>query len=345
MRKSPDKNRLLTPLNTPCQKLDCTLFRKAGIEVWIKLDYQNHPQIQGNKLHKLRYNLNHALTNGFEQILTFGGAYSNHIAATAAACNQLGLKSIGIIRGEELAGRYENWSHTLQQAQQNGMQFEFVSRKDYRRRSDAVFLTTLQSRYPNALIVPEGGTNPLAVAGFDTLCEQLHTQVPNWSHLYCPVGTGGTLAGLVANFQQMTNLPAGQNARNIIGIAVLNQAEYLIDEIKNLIQPYDKKQVNEIHWEVKTHYAAGGYGKVSAALRSFRQRFERQFEIPLDDIYTAKLMRAVYLEIKQGHLPAGAKVVVLHTGGLKGNGRTDQPHKTVKHRLENIKIEPSSPIQ
>lgn len=305
-----------TPL-TECIKLDCPLFDKYQVQVWMKLDYQNHPQIQGNKWHKLRYNLAYAKAHGYKTLLTFGGAYSNHIAATAMAAKEAGMQSIGIIRGQELAEMPEKWSHTLQTAKKNGMRFEFIDRQSYRARNTAKFLDQLRLKHPDAYLLPEGGTNLLALKGFDLLAKQIQQQCPQWTHLYCAVGTGGTLSGLVANLSQY---PQNQQ-KKIIGVAVLKNADYLKAQIRQWLEAFnaDNQTQDSIDWQLLTQYHAGGYAKTRKSLDQLGKRFQKAFKIPLEPIYNQKMLNGVYQELKQGHIPPNAKVLLLHTGGLQAN--------------------------
>ncbi|MDG6773164.1 pyridoxal-phosphate dependent enzyme [Thiomicrorhabdus sp. ZW0627] len=292
---------------TPLQPISDPLFEKKRIQVWIKREDLNHPDIQGNKWHKLRHNLAAALEKGQTELLTFGGAYSNHIAATAFAAKEYGLKSIGLIRGDELADNPQRWSHTLKLASENGMQLIFLNRQEYRKRNDASFLQTLQERYPNAFILPEGGSNALAVLGFESLMQNLQEQCPQWTHLYTAVGTGGTLAGLV-------KYASPYSGRKILGVATLKEADYLLPQISQWI---GKTEV--VDWELLTQYHDGGYGKLSENLRLFKSRFETDYDVPLDPVYTVKAFHAFYQQLQQGEIPPGSNVVLLHTGGLQGN--------------------------
>lgn len=292
---------------TPLQPISDPLFEKKRIQVWIKREDLNHPDIQGNKWHKLRHNLASALEKGQTELLTFGGAYSNHIAATAFAAKEYGLKSIGLIRGDELADNPQRWSHTLKLASENGMQLIFLNRQEYRKRNDASFLQTLQERYPNAFILPEGGSNALAVLGFESLMQNLQEQCPQWTHLYTAVGTGGTLAGLV-------KYASPYSGRKILGVATLKEADYLLPQISQWI---GKTEV--VDWELLTQYHDGGYGKLSENLRLFKSRFETDYDVPLDPVYTVKAFHAFYQQLQQGEIPPGSNVVLLHTGGLQGN--------------------------
>ncbi|GKT11297.1 MAG: 1-aminocyclopropane-1-carboxylate deaminase [Thiomicrorhabdus sp.] len=291
---------------TPCTQLFSKEFTQYGVTVWIKREDLNQPHIQGNKWHKLKLNIEAALRQGKTTLLTFGGAYSNHIAATAAAAQLAELKSIGIIRGQELTGAPEKWSHTLKAAEQKGMQFEFISRSHYRNKTCPDFLQALQKSYPDAYIIPEGGSNTLAVKGFESLMPEIEEQCPDWTHLFTAVGTGGTLAGLVSYAQQ-------QDGRHIVGVPVLKKGEYLLPQIKNWI---GYRPTNE--WYLLTEYHTGGYAKTTPKLRQRMQQFEQNFEIDLDPIYTAKMVNAFYDQLEKKLIPVGSKIILLHTGGLQG---------------------------
>ena len=236
---------------TPLSPLEHPLFARAQIEVWIKRDDLTDPEIQGNKWRKLAPNLMAMQQAGKNQLLTFGGAFSNHIAATAAAGHRLGFQTLGLIRGEELANRPERWSHTLKQAAKNGMQLQFLSRHAYRQRNQPDFLTSLQQQYPQAYLLPEGGSNALAVSGMAAVVQQLNQQCENWTHLYTAVGTGASFAGLIKATEAMT--PSPPFSKSIQGIAVLNQADYLLPQIQDWIG-----QTQKADWQLHTQSACGG---------------------------------------------------------------------------------------
>lgn len=288
---------------TPLIILHNPLFAHHKIEVYIKRDDLNHPLIQGNKWHKLKLNLIAAENQHKHQLLTFGGAYSNHIAATAAAAFERGWSSIGIIRGDELAHNHQAWSSTLKQAQQHGMIFEFVDRQTYRLRHHQAWLSALQQRYPQAYILPEGGSNALAVNGLESVMNELNEQCPDWTHLLCAVGTGGTLAGL-AKFAH-----AGQQ---IFGIASLKNADYLREQIANWAG------AEKTNWRLLTEFHGGGYAKSTPDIDANMAAFEQDFDIALDPIYTAKMVNAFYQLIEQQTFTAGSKVILYHSGGLQG---------------------------
>ena len=300
---------------TPLIKLTDPLFEAHKITVYMKREELNHPHIQGNKWHKLTFNLQAATEQHKTTLLTFGGAYSNHIAATAVAAQELGFKSIGIIRGEELARYPEKWSHTLQQAAQHGMTFQFITRTAYRQKSTPSVLKQLQSDYPEAYIIPEGGSNALAVKGFEPLMQHIETQCPNWTHLLSAVGTGSTLAGLIkyAPFKDYNSKETHSNLRTILGIPVLKQGDYLKPQIQTWLG-----ETPAHPWKLLTDYHCGGYAKTSEPLLRRMQAFEQTFDIPLDPVYTAKMVYAFYDQLKQGTFKPGSKVILLHTGGLQG---------------------------
>lgn len=290
------------------------LFADHGIDVWMKRDDLNHPAIQGNKWHKLKLNLEAAKAAGKSTLLTFGGAYSNHIAATAATGQAFGFQTIGYIRGDELAGRPESWSHTLLTAQQNGMQLHFLSRADYRLKTQSDFLDTLSTKHPSAYILPEGGTNQAAIQGFQRLSQTIESQCPNWSHLFTAVGTGGTLAGLV-------KFATPKPQRRILGIASLKQADNLIPSIETL-SGVSHNAAGSPNWRLLTDYCGPGYGRTSPEIEAAQHWFKRQFHIPLDPVYTNKLAFGFLQELQSSRIPRGSKVVLYHSGGLQGNPKT-----------------------
>ena len=295
---------------TPIKKLNHPLFKERKLDVYAKLDYLNHPQIQGNKWHKLKGQFLQMQRHGYSEILTFGGAYSNHIAATAAACQAQSIRVTAIIRGDELANHPEKWSHTLHTARQNGMQFEFVSRADYRKRHQDEYLQSLQQRYPNAWIVPEGGSNPAALIGLAKLAKDIEQQLPQWTDLILPVGTGGTLAGLSRALSPINTVG---HTRTLHGICALKDVEHQSALIQTLIA-----QAPHCHYRLCDEFVDKGYGKESNTLKQFRHQFEQQFDLPLDPIYNNKSAYGMMQLIQRNHFAKGATLLWLHTGGLQG---------------------------
>ncbi|MCB7482447.1 1-aminocyclopropane-1-carboxylate deaminase/D-cysteine desulfhydrase [Christiangramia sediminis] len=269
----------------------------GGIQLWIKREDLLHPEVSGNKFRKLKYNLLQAEKGDYKTILTFGGAHSNHISATAAAGQILGFETIGIIRGDELAGAEENWSSTLKYAASCGMKFDFISRADYKRKDSEEFIELLKNRFKGFYLVPEGGTNELAIRG----CEEILSEKDKEFHFICSsVGTGGTLAGLINS---------SENDQKVIGFSSL-KSDHLKDKISGL--------VNRENWEIVKNYHFGGYAKVNEKLINFMNDFSKKYQIILDPVYTGKLVFGIFDLVKQGYFPDNSKILAIHTGGLQG---------------------------
>ncbi|WP_430615618.1 1-aminocyclopropane-1-carboxylate deaminase/D-cysteine desulfhydrase [Flavobacterium sp. JP2137] len=269
---------------------------KDNIGLYIKREDQLHEEISGNKFRKLKYNFLRARAYGCKTILTFGGAFSNHIAATAAAGKAYGFKTIGIIRGEELADKYlEN--PTLRKAAANGMSFEFISREAYRLKATPLFIEDLQREFGAFYLIPEGGTNSLAVKG----CEEiLKAADQEFDYICSAVGTGGTLAGLINT--------AGQGQR-VLGFPAL-KGDFLTAEVR--------KFARGDQWELIGDYHFGGYAKTTPVLLDFLSDFYARTGILLDPVYTGKMVFGIVDLIDKGCFPQGAKILAIHTGGLQG---------------------------
>ncbi|MFV0540462.1 MAG: 1-aminocyclopropane-1-carboxylate deaminase/D-cysteine desulfhydrase [Aestuariibaculum sp.] len=272
------------------------LHKKTGVRLFIKREDQIHEFVSGNKYRKLKYNIMEAGRQGFKTILSFGGAYSNHIAAVAAAGQLFGLKTIGVIRGDELEAKIQN-NPTLQFAQHCGMQFKFVSRSDYRLKSTPEFINSLHTEFGNSYIVPEGGTNHLAVKG----CKEiLNDDDFDFDYVCCAVGTGGTISGLIN---------CSKPGQQVLGFPAL-KGDFLQQDIS--------KFANKTNWKLVTDYHFGGYAKINTALVKFINNFKKEQDIPLDPVYTGKMMYGVFNLIAQGYFPKGSKILTIHTGGLQG---------------------------
>ena len=255
-----------------------------------------HPIVSGNKFRKLKYNLIEARANQHTKLLTFGGAFSNHIAAAAFAAKENGFESIGIIRGEELRGKIAE-NPTLQFAQDCGMQFEFVSREQYRLKSEPEFLEELKQKFDSFYHLPEGGTNDLAIKG----CEEILTSSDSqFDYICCAVGTGGTISGIINSTQLH---------QKVLGFPAL-KGDFLKDEIRNFAK--------NNRWDLINSYHFGGYGKVDANLIAFINSFYEKTNVPLDPIYTGKLFYGVIDLINNNYFPEGSKILVIHTGGIQG---------------------------
>ncbi len=271
-------------------------LKNTSIELFIRREDLIHPFISGNKFRKLKYNLIQAEKEKKATIVTFGGAYSNHIAATAFAGNEKGFKTIGIIRGEELASKI-NGNPTLKFAKSCGMQLEFISREAYRNKENNEFVTDLKSKYGDFYLLPEGGTNDLAVKG----CEEIidgNDSIYDW--ICTCVGTGGTIAGLInSSFSH----------QKILGFPAL-KGDFLQKDIRKFV-------INE-NWELINEYHFGGYAKVTSELISFMNSFYKEHAILLDPIYTSKMVFGVIDLIYKNYFPENAKILLIHTGGLQG---------------------------
>ncbi len=288
--------------DTPLIELQDDIIRAAGIRLLIKREDQNHPSVSGNKWWKLKYNLDEAIRSGHHTLLTFGGAYSNHIYAVAAAAHELGLKSIGIIRGEENLPR----NHTLAFARDHGMILQYISRELYRQKNDDAFITKLHDQFGGFYLLPEGGTNDLALKGCSEFATQIKAQ-SEFDYLCLPVGTGGTMAGMIAGLK---------GGHNIIGFSVLKNGTYLQEEVSGLLKNFSPPAY--ANWQIEMEYHFGGYAKKTRALDDFISFMWGKHHLPLEPVYTGKMMFGVYDMMLKGRFNASSTVMILHTGGLQG---------------------------
>ncbi|MEY8020912.1 1-aminocyclopropane-1-carboxylate deaminase/D-cysteine desulfhydrase [Muriicola sp. SD30] len=280
----------------PTDFIELPGLKEKHISLYLRREDMIHPTLSGNKFRKLKYNIEEAKKHKCETLLTFGGAYSNHIPATAFAASSNGMSSVGIIRGEELA---ESWrkNPTLVSAAEMGMDFEFATRKEYRLRENADYQQRVLQRYKAAYLIPEGGTNDLGIKG----CEEiLLPEDSRFDIICCPVGSGGTLAGL--------SRAAGDHQK-ILGFPALKG-----DFLPSLIGRYTEKE----NWSLIDSYHFGGYGKITTELITFINSFKEKTKIPLDPVYTGKMMYGILDMIKSDAFKKGTKILAIHTGGLQG---------------------------
>ncbi len=283
-------------MQIPNEKVALPLLADKEVSLYIKREDTIHPFISGNKYRKLKYNLLEAKNQRKTTILTFGGAFSNHIAATAYAGKEAGLKTIGVIRGEELK---ENWKEnpTLQLAAAHGMMFHFVSRSDYRNKHLPEFQEKLKTIFGDCYILPEGGTNMLAVKG----CEEILTNTDVKFDFVCScVGTGGTISGLINTAKPY---------QTVLGFPAL-KGDFLKQDILKFAR-------NE-NWELIPDYHFGGYAKVDEHLIDFINTFKKDTGIPLDPIYTGKMLFGIFDLIKKDYFKRGTQILAIHSGGLQG---------------------------
>lgn len=279
---------------SPLQQIFSGLFDEKAVEVFVKRDDLLHPTIMGNKWRKLKYNLLEAKKQDFKSLITFGGAFSNHIYAVASAGKEFGFETIGIVRGNELNSES---NPTLKYASSMGMKLIFATRTEY---LDKEKLAEIHGQ--GAYLLPEGGTNELAFKGCAEIMDELKSQV-NLTHTCVAIGTGGTFAGMVS---------AKKNEIKIIGFPVLKGLG--IDAID--IPQFNFSEYS--NFEIWPDYHFGGYGKHTKELTNFMQTFENEHNIPLEQVYTAKLFYGVYDKIKNDYFPKKSKIVMVHTGGLQG---------------------------
>jgi 1-aminocyclopropane-1-carboxylate deaminase len=282
---------------TPEQELQSRFLTDHKIKVYVKRDDLNHPTIMGNKWRKLKYNLQYALDNDFDTLLTYGGAYSNHILASAAAAKLCGLKSVGIIRGDEL---HPDSNITLQSARNLGMNLEFVTREDFRlMKNELVFPSTINGK---VYVLPEGGTNELAIEG----CRELIFELSNPYDIYCTaMGTGGTFSGLLKGLS---------GSGMLMGFSALRGKWIIPEAIKML----NKNRIVFNNYQIYQDDHFGGYGKYSERLLDFIKGFYQDYNILLDPVYTGKMFFSVWEMIKNAQIATGSRILLIHTGGLQG---------------------------
>ncbi|HNM31647.1 MAG TPA: pyridoxal-phosphate dependent enzyme [Chitinophagales bacterium] len=292
-------------LPSPLQPIENEWTKKFNVQVLVKRDDLIHPEVSGNKWRKLKYNIQEAMQQRKNTLLTFGGAFSNHITATAAAGKYLHLNTIGIIRGEE----YDALNPSLQFAKQCGMQLYYLSRKEYKNLRENNFdinNINIDFNTPanDIYIIPEGGANEFALIGCSEIVDEINVQlkelnIPNFDFIFSACGTGATIAGI------SNRLQAPQKA---IGVAVLKH-ETLKSEI---MQKFPL--LNTDFSIVEAHF--GGYAKTHPELIKFIVNFQQQHHIPLDFVYTGKLFYKLFNLIETGYFPSGATIIAVHTGGV-----------------------------
>lgn len=290
---------LLNILNTPVEVLKCQLFTTRKIQLSVLRLDKIHPVVSGNKLFKLHYFLEEAGAAAHKTLLTFGGAYSNHLVATAFACRLAGVKSIAVVRGEEPPAL----SHTLQHCVEYGMQLKFISRQAFARKEEAAFNQKIKDEFGHCTIVPEGGYHTLGAKGA-ALIHQLF-KPGTYSHICTAAGTATTAAGLLM----------GSDAEKIICVPVLKG----MTDIEQRIAFCGNNTGSMERLHIFNEYHFGGYAKKTPALIAFMNAFWEQHRLPTDFVYTAKLFYGIMDKIKEGYFAAGSNILCLHTGGLQGN--------------------------
>lgn len=283
-------------LPSPLTPLADDRLADAGVQVWLKRDDLIGAEIAGNKWRKLRYNLDAARAQSQRMLLTFGGAYSGHIRAVAAAGHYFGFETVGVIRGEE----HLPLNESLRYAASRGMRLTYLDRADYRRKDTADVLGRLRAEFGSFYLLPEGGSNALAVRG----CAAIPGEITEpFDVICCPCGTGGTLAGLAAG------LRPGQRA---LGFAVLKGAAFLDPEVTRLQREAVGRPTG--NWSISHDFHCGGYARRTPVLDAFIADFERRHGLALDWVYVAKMMRGIFALAADGTLPPGTRLVAVITG-------------------------------
>jgi 1-aminocyclopropane-1-carboxylate deaminase len=284
---------------TPIIEIVTPETSEQNIRLLVRREDLNHPFVSGNKWWKLKYNLEKAVRLNHHTLLTFGGAHSNHIFATAAAGKELGLKTIGVIRGEKTLPL----NHTLTFAESCGMELHYISREEYRKKTEPDFIQQLQNFFGDFYLIPEGGTNELAIKGCAEWALNLE-QETNFDYVCLAVGTGGTMAGLINGLSPL---------KKVIGFPVLKGAQFLEGEIEKHLTISSKT------WSLTYDYHFGGYGKSNSVLENFITRMKAEHQLPLDEVYTGKILYGVLDMIRNRYFIDGSNILVLHTGGLQAN--------------------------
>ncbi len=294
------KNTLIQQQQPYNQQINDCLLRKKNITLVIKREDLLHEHVSGNKFRKLYYNIIEARKKSYDTLLTFGGAFSNHIAATAAAGKELDIKTIGVIRGDELGNNLKQTlteNPTLRFAVLQGMRLHFVSRKVYRHKTEPDFIANLSQLFGKFYLVPEGGTNKLAVKGTE---EILTREDDEFDYICSAVGTGGTIAGLINT---------AKPHQKVLGFPALKE-NFLHNDIA--------KYTHSDNWELIRDYNFGGFGKINKDLVEFINMVFTLHDLPLDPVYTGKMMYGIIDLIKKDYFPKGSKILAIHTGGLQG---------------------------
>jgi 1-aminocyclopropane-1-carboxylate deaminase len=276
------------------EEISSTLLKEKKVRLFIKRIDAIHQHISGNKWYKLKYNLLEAKKQNKNTLITFGGAYSNHIAATASAAKENNFRSIGIIRGEE----HLPLNPTLKFAKEQGMEIHYISRAEYKLKNTEEFIDNLKEKFGDFYLIPEGGTNELAIKGTAEIISENDTQ----DFICCAVGTGGTISGIIN---------ASNPLQKVIGFPAIKGFELLQKDVESWT---DKK-----NFELINNYVYGGYAKTTKQLIDFINEFYLAHHIPLDAVYTGKMMMGIMDLVAKDYFPKGSSILAIHTGGLQGN--------------------------
>ena len=281
-------------INSINQQIISPTLNDNGFKIYIKREDEIHPIVSGNKFRKLKYNIQKAKELNKRVILTFGGAYSNHLLATAYAGKKENLKTIAYVRGQEL--KNIKYNSTLQKCNDFGMEFVFISREDYRKRNELDYIKSIKTKFNEAYIIPEGGTNELGVLG----CEEILTLDDSFFDVICcPVGSGGTISGIINS---------SNNNHKVLGFSALKGSE-----INNVISKFAKKT----NWKIFDDETFGGYSNIDNKLVDFINNFFQNTGIMLDPIYNSKMVFRIIKLIENNQWEFEKKILLINTGGLQ----------------------------
>lgn len=294
----------------PVQRLNWRLAADCGLDVAIRREDLLHPGLGGNKFYKLAGHIEAFRSSGARRLLSFGGAFSNHLYALAAAGHELGIPTVGIVRGE----KPKTLSPTLQDAAGQGMELHFISRSEYRRKADPQWLADLRHRFADAYVIPEGGGDALGSIGCMTWAAAAVAASPWRPDVICvAAGTGGTAAGILA---------AGVSARVEAFLALSGTAAEIADMHAEIVTRAcglaGKERAELPSFHLETNYSCGGYARLPPELHQFIGEFETETGVPLDPVYTAKMMWGIAHKALEGQWQPGTRILVLHSGGLQG---------------------------
>jgi 1-aminocyclopropane-1-carboxylate deaminase len=289
------KKELTVMIPSPLQVIDDDRLARRGVRLYLKRDDLIHPDVPGNKWRKLKYNLQRASDEDRQCLLTFGGAYSNHILATAASGYYYGFSTIGVIRGEE----HLPLNAVLSGAVRFGMRLTYMDRSLYRHKACPEVETALRERFGDFYLIPEGGSNPLAVQG----CAEIPSEIREpFDVICCACGTGGTLAGITVGLQ---------SERRAIGFSAVKGGGFLRKDVKCLQEAYSQPTTN---WSIETDFHFGGFARRNAELDRFIGDFRERHGVELDWVYVAKMLYGVFGLVSAGKFARGTTIVAVVTG-------------------------------
>jgi 1-aminocyclopropane-1-carboxylate deaminase len=289
----PDAPGFAVPVSSPLVELRDDRLERRGVRIWLKRDDLLHPGMPGNKWRKLKFNLAAAREQGHSRLLTFGGAFSHHIRAVAAAGRRFGFDTVGVIRGEE----HLPLNESLATAVSHGMALTYLDRTTYRRKTEPDVLAALLDRFGPCYVVPEGGSNGLAARG----CAELPAEITiGFDIICCACGTGGTLAGIASGL-------TGES--RALGFAVLKGAQFLEAEVRRL--QHDGFGSATANWTIDYDFPFGGYAKRTPELDDFILDFAERHDVLLDWVYEAKMLYGLFARGEAGDFPEGTKIVAV----------------------------------